>query len=79
MIMWPALFRAFGISANLKSQNGTDNDVDTGYRNTTDKGSKEPECKAAPCREFDNFQLHIKINNICSHLMCVHAQLCSRV
>lgn len=43
--------------------------VATGYRNSTDKASKESEGKAALCREFENFLLHIKINNLCSDLM----------
>ena len=36
----------------------------TGYRTASDKGSKEPECKAL-CRELENFLLHIKITKLC--------------
>lgn len=40
--LWLAFFRAFGRRANLlKSKNCADNGVATGYRNTTDKASKE--------------------------------------
>ena len=56
--LWLAFFRAVARRANLlKSQNCADNGVATGYRNTTDKASKECECKAALSRECENFLL----------------------